>query len=604
MSNDAKVTFAGNADALLAEHKKIEEANQKEIKKLKELLAESRKTYSEENKLLREKQVALDNTRSAQQVYNDQMQKWFNLMAQGKLTLEQFNRLKTAEKQKLDEATAAQEKARLAQERLTKATQAGNTEAATAGNRSRLVADGFAFMAAKALVAVAAIKNLAETQKQMRSEAAGTVANIDDLSRDYAIQGGLKTEEQRKEAVVKIMEVARANASNPNQAFSTASQLASSGFDAPTGESLDSALKIIKTSDMAKSDPKGYIDAAAKFLKASNQKLTGKNLLEIGVAMRGLVDTPVQASDLAEFSEAAPILNMQGVDWKTGLGMMTELRRAFSGATAGTKMRNIAQRLAIAGTDKQAVEALGDMGLKAEDVDAIGESMPEALRRVGAAVEKMPQAQRAGAMGRLFNNENVAAADVLIKNIDAVDKNVKAMSDSSLFVAGVNFQLQGHNAQIARSDIDLQNEQLKNQDEVTRKTILSQEIKAARVGRQRTQTKVESVIQNMVTNPIDDIALEMGLQSEDAVLRNAERGFRTFDDYGIGLNREQRQKEDEARRKRLDKSGEVFTAEQLKARRDPQMDEQTQVLKELKSAIADPANRPVVNPVTRGRTDK
>ena len=602
MSNDAKVTFAGNADALLAEHKKIEAANQKEIARLKELLAESRKTYTEENKLLREKQVALDKTRSAQEVYNDQVQKWFNMMAQGKLTLEQFNRLKTAEKQKLDEATAAQEKAKLAQERLTKATQAGNTEAATAGNRSRLMADGFAFMAAKALLAVGAVKTLAAAQKQMRDEAEGTVASIDDLSRDYAIQGGLKTEEQRKEAVVKIMEVARANASNPNQAFSTASQLASSGFDAPTGESLDSALKIIKTSDMAKSDPKGYIDAAAKFLKASNQKLTGKNLLEIGVAMRGLVDTPVQASDLAEFSEAAPILNMQGVDWKTGLGMMTELRRAFSGATAGTKMRNIAQRLSIAKDDNQALQAFTDMGVNPEDVDAVGESMPEALRRIGAAVEKMPQGQRAGAMGRIFNNENVAAADVLIKNIDAVDKNVKAMSDDSLFTAGVNFQLQGHNAEVARADIDKQNVELEEQDQSTKRAVLLREVRINRIERQRRQGILKNVYDTVIQNPKDDLMHNIGAVSDQELLQRSVTGVRATGHLsGPAWDSEQQRAAAESR---LDKSGEVFTADQLKARRDPQMDEQTQVLKELKSAIADPANRPVVNPVTRGRTDK
>lgn len=604
--SDASVTFVGNADQLLQEHKKIEAANAKEIAQLKQKIADSKKYYNEEKKLIGEANTALDKLRTAQEVYNDQLKKWFNLLAQGKITSEQFNKLKGDEKTKLDAATAATEKARLAHEKLTAASKAGNVETQRSGQLADVTANGFAFMATKALLAVAAIKKLAEEQKRQREAAEVTIKTVDDLSRDYAIQGGLKADEQRLKARSEIMTVARENGSTVEQAFNTASQLASSGFESPTGETLDSALKIIKTSDMAKGDPKGYIDAAARYLKASNRELNGKNLLEIGVAMRGLADTPVQASDLSEFAAAAPVLNMQGVDWKTGLGMMTELRRGMSGAESGTKMRNIALKLAKASTDKQASEALETIGLKPEDVDAIGETMPQALQVLGERINAQPIEKRVGLMTKIFEGENVAAADILMKNLPGVDKNIKAMADDSLFTAGVNFQLQGHNAETNRATIDLQNKQLEDEAGVTRKTVLLKEVEINRIERMKNQGVLKNTYDTIIQNPKDDLMNQLGAVSDEELLQRSKTGVQVFNGY------ESKQQRADAMQ-RLDKSGTEFTPQELQQRRngvpvnaaaDPQMAEQNAVLRDIRAAVTNPANRPVSNPTVTGRTDR
>lgn len=490
MANNAEVVFTGSAQGLIDEYKKLEKANEQLEKKLLSAMKTSKQAANEEKKLRNEVTQAVEKAKTPAEAYNATLGRYKQALQAGMITQQQFNRLRDVELGKLNASKAALDK-------TTSSVRTLNNEQSKGGTLSSSFADGFALIATKALLATQAVKSFVEVRKRMQTEAEGTVASIDDLSRDYAIQGGLKTEEQRRQATNQILKVARDNASTPSQAFNTASQLASSGFDSPSGTSLDSALKIIKTSDMAKADPKGYIDAAAKFLKASNQDLTGKNLLEIGVAMRGLVDTPVQASDLAEFSTAAPVLNMQGVDWKTGLGMMTELRRAMSGSEAGTKMRNIAQRLATAASDKQAREAISELGLKPEDIDSIGESMPSALQTLRAAVEKQPVEKRASIMGRIFNNENVAAADVLMKNLGGVKKNVAAMSDSSVFTAGVNFQLQGYNAELNRAEIDKQSAQLQDAERVQRKAILLKEVERNRIQRTNQQGTARGVINNI-----------------------------------------------------------------------------------------------------------
>lgn len=464
--NNAEVVFAGNAKQLLDEYKKLEQANEQLNQKLLAAMKVSKQAANEEKKLRQEVTAAIEKSKTPAEAYIATINRYKQALQAGMITADQFNRIRDKELQKLNAAKSATDGLTDAQKRAATATTAASATSDKASLATTVMASSFKVVTAAITAATAALRIYGDEKKRFQQEGAATVLSIDEMSRDYAIQGGLKTEAQREQATQEILAKARENASTPAQAFSAASQLASSGFEAPTGETLDSGLKILKTSDMAQSDGKAYFDAAAKFLKASNQKLNGKNLLELGIAMRGLVDTPVQASDLAEFSEAAPVLNMQGVDWKTGLGMMTELRRAFSGATAGTKMRNITQRLQTAKDDKQAQEALKEIGLTPQDVDAVGETMPNALRKIGASVNALPVEDRASVLGRIFNNENVAAADVLIKNIDAVDKNVQAMSDTSLFTAGVNFKMQGPSADAVRGDIDKQLGQLQMQETI------------------------------------------------------------------------------------------------------------------------------------------
>lgn len=605
--SDAKVTFAGDAASLLAEHKKIEEAKSKEIAGLKALLAESKKTYGEEQKHLREKQTALDKTRTAQQVYNDQMQKWFNLMANGKMTLAEFNRLKGVEKKALDDNTAAVKREADAVVKAVKAKRDDHAASLDAADGNNLLGGAFNVVTAAVAAATAGLKAFAEERKRMQSEVAADVKSVDDLSREYAVQGGLLTDEQRVTARDKIMNVAQENAATSQQAFSTASQLASSGFKDAEGETLDSALKILATSDMAKADPKVYIDGAARFLKASNMELNGKNLMAIGVAMRGIVDTPVQASDLAEFSEAAPILNMQGVDWKTGLGMMTELRKAYSGAQSGTKMRNIGQRLAQAGGDTQAMEALDALGLKPEDIDAIGETMPEALRRIGKAVDSQPIDKRATLMGKLFNNENVAAADVLIKNIDNVDKNVAAMGNTEVFTSGVGFALSGTSADERRGDIRSKQDALKNEDKIRRREWITRKEDEAYTD------QWNRVDNNKNLTGGEKAAVKAMLFSKRKAMQTSDLMFEKEDYYGdaapvnaaIDASMNRSMSSDDLNR-RLNPDAKPAADPQAAA-----MAEQNALLRNIAGnqqrqadAVTNPASKPIVNPNAVGRPDR
>jgi len=594
MSNNAEVVFTGNAKGLLDEYKKLEKANEQLSQKLLAAMKVSRQAANEETKLRKEVTAAIEKSRTPAEAYIQTINRYKQALQAGMITAEQFNRIRDVELSKLNASKAALDK-------NTASVRALNSEQQVGTGATAKFADGFAMIATKVLAATVAVRAFLAEKKRMQDEAEGTVASIDELSRDYAIQGGLKTEDQRKAASAKIMKVARDNASTASQAFGTASQLASSGFDAPEGESLDSALKIIKTSDMAKADPKGYIDAAAKYLKASNQKLTGQNLLGIGVAMRGLVDTPVQASDLAEFATAAPVLNMQGVDWKTGLGMMTELRRAMSGSEAGTKMRNIGQKLATASTDTKASKALKQIGLKPEDIDAIGESMPDALRTLKTAVEKQPIERRAGIMGDIFNNENVAAADVLMKNLDGVDKNVAAMGDSSMFTAGVNFQLQGHNAEKNRAELDKQQKQLEDADATTRRTILLKEVEINRLDRARRQGIGKNVIDS-VWQAKDEMMYGLGAVSDEELLQRSQTGVQVFNGWESGQQRNQAMG-------RLNKGGATFTDADLQARMNggaagmdaaPIVDAINKQTSVLSGKLTPPA-KPTVNPNLQGR---
>ena len=472
--SDAKVEFAGNADALLAAHKKIEEAKNKEIAGLKALLAESKKTYSEEQKLLREKQAALDKTRTAQEVYNDQIAKWTHMMVQGKMTLEQFNRLKASEKKALDDSTAATKRQTDAQEQsafaASKAGLAQKTLATnTTGTMGAMAGMAASFVSATAIIgtATAALRAFAEEEKRIQKESIGVVLTIDELQRNYAVAAGLKTDEQMGESTARIMKAAKANAVTPQTAFDTAEQLGSVGFKDSEGVTLDTALKIIKSSDAKKGSPKDYIEGAARYMEASNQELNAENLLGIASMMRGAFETPVVASDLPEFAEAGPALAQQGVDLPTGLAMMTELKRGYSAPMVGTKMRNITQRLSKIRDDKQSMEAMEVLGLSPDDIDAIGESMPVALKRIGDAVAARPKTERAGLMGKLFASENQGPAQFLIDRLAGVEANKELFKDKSVYEAGVKFQMEGESAVKQRATVDLIEQQLKNREGVS-----------------------------------------------------------------------------------------------------------------------------------------
>lgn len=606
--SDAKVTFAGDAASLLAEHKKIEDAKNKEIAGLKALLAESKKTYSEEQKHLREKQAALDKTRTAQQVYNDQMQKWFNLMATGKITLAEFNRLKGVETKALNDASAAISKEN---KERNLAISAKRTDAiASRGSMTATMSMTTAFGAAAGVIATAttAMRAFSEEQKRIQEEASGTVTSVDTLARKYAVQAGLKPEEMRGNRDA-ILEIAKENAVTPEEAFAAATQLSGSGFADPVKSgTLDSFLKIMATSNLKGGDQKQYVLAMSRFMGGYGDESSAENLLDLGVRMRGLFkETNVEVSDLSEFAKAAPAFKASNVSKDDALALMTTLVQGMpSAAEAATGGRNIVSILAASKATRSGEEALDMMGLKPEQVDMIGETLPVALGRLKTAVNAMPETDRIGALTKLFGRENTAAAMVAMEGLDKMPKWIDAQKDTAGFVAGVEMSQSGEAARKQREAITVQQQQLRNEDITSQRDYIKE-------SENRKYVQMVADIESSGLSPIQKRAAKATLM--------AGRAAKGLVMSVNGMNPEDMMSEEgraNAVKGYYGAMNQSFTEDELKKRMapaaDPQaaaMARQNQLLEDIAGnqqrvaeAVTNPANKPVVNPNATGRTDK
>lgn len=634
--SDAQVVFTGNADQLLAEHKKIEDAKNKEIAGLKALLSESKKTYGEDAKLMREKQAALDKARTAQQVYNDQVQKWFNLMAQGKITSTEFNRLKDIEAQKLKDATRA---INAESDALRKSEGAKRADASAARmSESSTFSMGGAFTKVAAVVATAtmAIRAFSAEQKRLQDETAGTVTSIDEMSRTYAVQAGIKPGEMRGQRD-QILAIAEENAVSPEKAFQAATQLVSSGFEDPVKSgTLDSFLKTMATSNLKGGDPVQLAQAMSQFMGAYGIGKTQENMLDLGVKMRGLFkDTDVQVADLSEFAKAAPGLAAANIPLDESLAMLTELRKTMAPGEAATGIRNVVGLLRTAGGEKKKAQTLKEMGLAPADVDMVGETATVALTRFRDGLNKLPEEDRAIAMKNVFGQENLTAGQRLIDSIDQFDKNKQSMRDLAGFAQGVETAQSGDAARKMRTRVRQETARLQNEDIVSLRDFIND---SEQRKYEQAVADVESSGMTPFEKKVAKAKIYAGKKSLDTVRtltgQNPEDVYQNKLGLVTQFERETNQQFSEKElRKRLGPNAPPVNglpnigflpgpqAAQVAApaapaapAADPQaaaMAEQNALLRQsvqaqqdIKAALTNPANKPPVNPTLTGRTDQ
>jgi hypothetical protein len=121
-------------------------------------------------------------------------------------------------------------------------------------------------------------------------------------------------------------------------------------------------------------------------------------------------------------------------------------------AEASTALKNFIVILETAGDKKQQREAVESLGLKAEDVDFVGESISEVATKLRDAVQKMPKEQANLAMGRLFGRENIGSAQAFINSADKIDRYVKFQGDQAAFERDVQTASEGKQAELNRFD--------------------------------------------------------------------------------------------------------------------------------------------------------
>lgn len=199
------------------------------------------------------------------------------------------------------------------------------------------------------------------------------------------------------------------------------------------------AMAGFKTDDMLKAMPgmlnlasAGQVDLAnASDIAASMLNGFGLEASQINRVADTMVNTFANSStDLQGLGETmkyvAPVAASMGVDLETVAAMAGKLGdNAIRGSQAGTAMRAVFTRLVAPAKEGQ--KALYALGVSVKDAQGNVRAMPDVLKDIGSALQKLPQAAQAAIKNDIFGQEAMSAAGILMNN--AVDGTLQKFID-------------------------------------------------------------------------------------------------------------------------------------------------------------------------------
>ena len=199
------------------------------------------------------------------------------------------------------------------------------------------------------------------------------------------------------------------------------------------------AMAGFKTDDMLKAMPgmlnlasAGQVDLAnASDIAASMLNGFGLEASQINRVADTMVNTFANSStDLQGLGETmkyvAPVAASMGVDLETVAAMAGKLGdNAIRGSQAGTAMRAVFTRLVAPASEGQ--KALYALNVAVKDAKGNIRNMPDVLKDIGTALQKLPQAAQSAIKKDIFGQEAMSAAGILMNN--AVDGTLQNFID-------------------------------------------------------------------------------------------------------------------------------------------------------------------------------
>lgn len=340
------------------------------------------------------------------------------------------------------------------QRALLKMGESGEKAGESAGTAALKALSRFAQMATGVGTVTQAVKVLVEEILRVHEAADGAALRLEKMQRQFSVQSGLKGLEL-EQAQERITARAKKNAIPLDAANRAAVQLVSSGFSAQegSGDSLDIFLQAVQASNLGDKDTTELAKASGQFLAARGLAKNGPNLKKALVAVQRLFKgTDMQLSDLSNLagkSEAfAGVTSMEET-----LAVFDVLRERSSPDVASTAEKIIFSRLQGASEDPMRKGLLKRMGLKAGDVDLVGENIGTVLDRMAAGMESLPEEQRSAVMQRFFGDEAAAPAMGLIRDRGKIPGLIAMMGDEAGFLEDVAAGTSGKGAARVRAEI-------------------------------------------------------------------------------------------------------------------------------------------------------
>lgn len=312
-------------------------------------------------------------------------------------------------------------------------------------------------MAAGYVSLTGVIQGVVAANQQMAEAAEAASMKYDTLFRKINVQAntqGVLGEEGKQ----RVIQTAKANASDVTESAAIAQALASSGFNAQeaTGSGLDAVLKAQAAMGQQGSGQGANIaESTAKYMNAMQIPMTGENMRREMMAMQ-------QASKLgfAKFEDMGQLSGKVG--GFAGRASSADVMAAFNVARknsksadeASTGLKIFGDRLMGAKGDPQRERELKKAKLNPEDVDFIGENMDTVMERLDGALKSMPETERAGWMQRVFGTEAAGVAGNLIENRGEMKSFRAVMGDEAAFNRDVQEMNTGEAAGRRRQQVE------------------------------------------------------------------------------------------------------------------------------------------------------
>lgn len=261
------------------------------------------------------------------------------------------------------------------------------------------------------------ISQAAGAQRQFQEQAQATVRSVDEMIRKLRVQGNL-TAVQGADTQRQLSAIAVRNATDLPTAVAASEELISQGFDVKsgTGGAVDRLLASMKATNAKPEQIKEIASAYAAFLAATGQEKNTENLERLTRMIQPVFnETALQASDIPELAPKVQALS-QVMTPEQIIGQFTVMREKSNADVASTALKIFWTKLQTAAGSEESTRALGEMGLKPEDVDVLGETPGQILDRLAEGLQRVPEERRPIVMTQLFDERATSAAMGLIRD--------------------------------------------------------------------------------------------------------------------------------------------------------------------------------------------
>lgn len=271
------------------------------------------------------------------------------------------------------------------------------------------------------------------------------------------------------------------------QAMNAARELTSAGFTAEeaSGASLRSLLKSLAANQNFDRDTDAgpLAKASANYLQSQGQALTGENLERIGMMADKLGDVSTfNIADVEEIAKHGATMAgkiSQEEQFAATTHLITEGR---PGSEAANSLEKITLSLTGKADKKKTVDALKELGLEPGDVDMIGESFVESLKRLNKGLEGIDPTRRDTVLAKLFGVEHFSPAKSLITKNATVEGLTQGLDDREAFELDVDTGTSGRAASGRRLEAMVEEEHGKRAGKYSDTSVLAAYEKAAMEG--------------------------------------------------------------------------------------------------------------------------